>query len=464
MNIMKKLEAFSFRQNKEFLSNLLRLALPMIVQSMTMALLHMIDVVMIGQLGEVAIAAVGVTGQAVFIMTMLLVGINTGTASMMTQHWGARNIQAVRQLLGVSLRITFCAALVFFVVGRFFPRNFMGIYSSDAAVIDAGVQYMSIVAFSYLFVAVAQAFATCHRATESVKLPMMTGIITVCTNTLLNFLLIGGNFGFPALGIRGAAIATVIACSLETAIILSVTYFRKMTPAAKIRELFIPFHKGPVRWRNYLIIVAPVVGGELFWALGEAQFKLVYSRMGTDVMAAIGISTSIERLATVAIGGIAMSTAVMLGKIIGEGNRERATEYMKKCMIFTGIVSACVLTTLFFLRDTILSVFNVSPDVRMIAFNILGVYSFIGLMRHLNFTSIAGVLRGGGDTRFAMYIDTIPLWVFGVPLAYIFGLVIGWPPHWLYMLFAIEQSIKLTFGIIRMKKGKWIHDLANSGI
>jgi len=464
MNILKKLEAFSFNQNKEFLSNLLRLALPMIVQSMTMALLHMIDVVMVGQLGEVAIAAVGVSGQAVFLMTMFFMGVNTGTASLMSQHWGAQNVPAVRQLLGVSLRITFCAALVFFVIGRFFPRNFMEIYSNDAAVIEAGVQYMSIVAFSYLFVAIAQTFATCHRATESVKLPMTTGIIAVCTNTVLNFLLIGGNFGFPALGIRGAAIATVIACSLEAIVILSVTYCRKMTPAAKISELIIPFRKKLIHWRTYLIVVAPVIAGELFWALGEAQFKFVYSRMGTDVMAGVGISTSIERLVVVVIGGIAMSTAVMLGKLIGEGNREKATVYMKKCMIFTGMVSICLLTILFFLRGTILSIFNVSPDVRMIAFNLLGVYYFIGFLRHLNFTSIAGVLRGGGDTRFAMYIDTIPLWIFGVPLAYIFGLVVGWPPHWIYMLFGIEQSIKLVLGIIRMKKGKWIHDLASSGV
>jgi len=235
-----------------------------------------------------------------------------------------------------------------------------------------------------------------------------------------------------------------------------------MTPAAKLHELFILFRKGLMK--DYFMIVGPVVAGELFWALGEAQFRLVYSRMGTDVMAGMSIFSSIERLVTVAVGGIAMSTAVMLGKSIGEGNREKATSYMKKCMIFTGLISACLLTGLFFMRGAALSLFNVSADVRLIAFNVLGVYCFVGFLRHLNYTSIAGVLRGGGDTRFAMYIDTIPLWLFGVPFAYIFGLWYGWPAHWLYSLVIVEQTIKLTLGFIRMKKGKWIHDLADSGV
>jgi len=462
MKISRLADSFSFANNKEFLANLSRLALPMILQSMTMALLHMIDVVMVGQLGEVAIAAVGVSGQAVFLMSMFMVGVNTGTAAMISQHWGARNVQAVRSLFGLALRFTLGAALVFFIIGRFFTRGFMGIYSTDAAVIDTGVQYMSITAFSYLCVAVTQSFAMCHRATESVKLPMVTGIIAVCTNTFFNFCLIGGNFGFPALGIQGAAIATVIACSLEVTIMLGVTYIRKMTPAAKIHELLTLFREGLMR--DFMKIVAPVVAGELFWALGEAQFHLVYSRMGTDVMAGMGIFSSIERLATVAIGGIAGSTAVMLGKIIGEGNRGKATSYMKKCMVFTGMLSICLLTGLFFLRSTALSFFNVSPDVRMIAYNVLGVYCFVGFLRHLNYTSIVGVLRSGGDTRFAMFIDTIPLWLFGVPFVYIFGLWFGWPPHWLYMLVLVEQLIKLVLGLNRMKTGKWIHDLADSGV
>ena len=462
MDILSKLKAFGYARNKEFLSHLSRLALPMILQSMTMALLHMIDVVMVGQLGEVAIAAVGVSGQAVFLMTMFMVGVNTGTAAMMSQHWGARNILMVRSLLGLALRFTFGASLLFFIIGRFFPQYFMGFYSGDPEVIEAGIQYMSITAFSYLCIALTQSFATCHRATESVKLPMLTGIIAVCANTFFNFCLISGNLGFPALGIQGAAIATVIACGLDVTILLTVTYIRKMTPAAGISELFAKLRQGLMR--DYWKIVAPVVAGELFWALGEAQFQLIYSRMGTSVMAGIGISTSLERLATVAIGGIAGSTAIMVGKSIGEGDRTKATSYMKKCMVFTGMLSVCLLTTLFFLRGTALSMFNVSPDVRLIAFNVLGVYCFLGLFRHLNYTSIAGILRGGGDTRFAMFIDTIPLWVCSVPFAYIFGLFYGWPPHWLYMLFFIEQSIKLTLGLIRMKKGKWIHDLADSGV
>ena len=460
LKAIKKLQEFSFSRNKELLKHLLRLAVPVILQNMTLALLQMIDVVMVGQLGETAIAAVGIPNQAVFLMTMFMVGINTGTAVMISQHWGARDIRAIRSFLGLALKFSAGMAVFFFIVGRFFPRHFIGIYSNDHAVIEAGIQYMSITAFSYLCVAVTQSYAAAHRATESVKLPMVTGIFAVCTNTLLNYCLIGGNLGFPALGIRGAAIATATACGLEVAVLLSLTYIRKMTPAAKLSE-FRLFRKNLIR--DYFKIVAPVVGGELFWALGEAQFQLVYARMGTAVMAGMSIFSSIQRLTTVIIGGVAGATSIIVGKSIGEGNREKASSNAKQCMFVTGIMGAILLTCLFFLRRPALSFYNVSADVKLIAFNVLGVYCIVGNLRYLNYTSIAGVLRGGGDTRFAMLIDTIPLWVSGVPLAYIFGLGFGWPAHWLYLVFMIEQTIKLVLGLRRMRSGKWIHDLVNNG-
>jgi putative MATE family efflux protein len=460
MNTLEKLREFSFSRNKEFLGHLFRLAIPVILQNMTLALLQMIDVVMVGQLGETAIAAVGISNQAVFLLSMFMAGINTGTAVMISQHWGARDVRAIRSFLGLALKFSSGMAVVFFIIGRFFPRHFIGIYSNDPAVIEAGIQYMSITAFSYLCVAVTQSFAAAHRATESVKLPMVTGILGVCTNTLLNYCLIGGNMGFPALGIQGAAVATAAACGLEVTALLSVTYIRKMIPAANFSE-FRLFRKNLIR--DYLKVVAPVVGGELFWALGEAQFQLVYARMGTAVIAGMSIFSSIQRLTVVIIGGVAGATSIIVGKSIGEGNHEKASSNAKRCMLVTGIMGAVLLIGLFLLRKPALSFFNVSADVKLIAFNVLGVYCIVGNLRYLNYTSIAGVLRGGGDTRFAMLIDTVPLWVSGVPLAYIFGLGFGWPAHWLYMVFIIEQTIKLVLGLRRMASGKWIHDLVNTG-
>jgi len=447
-----------YRRNKEFLSHLFRLAIPMILQNLVMALMHIIDVVMIGHMGETAIAAVGISGQAVFLMSMFMVGINTGTATLISQNWGARNIRAIRSLLGIALAFSSAAALLFFCVGRFFPRAFLGIYSTDPAVLDAGAQYLSVVSFSYLCYGVSRPFAAAHRATESVKLPTVTGVIAILTNTFLNYCLIGGNLGFPRLGVRGAAIATVAGCALELAILLAVTYAKRMVPAAKLSELRL-YRKGLLG--DHLKIALPVVAGELFWALGEAQFQIVYARMGTAVVAAMNIFSSVERVTSVAIGGVANSTAVIVGKSIGEGGRDKAVSYAKKCMIVTGILGVCLLTGLFFLRGAALTFFTVSADVRLMAFNVLAAYCVVGNLRYLNYTSIAGVLRGGGDTRFAMYIDTVPLWLCSVPLAYICGLALHWPAHWLYMLFTIEQAAKLALGLNRMRTGKWIHSLAD---
>ena len=456
MDIRGKLHAFSFSRNKEFLTNLFRLAIPMILQNLVMALMNIIDVVMIGQMGEVAIAAVGISGQAVFLMSMFMIGMNTGTATMISQNWGARNMRAIRSLMGIALLFSTGAALIFFVIGRFFPKAFLGIYSEDPAVLEAGAQYMSIVAFSYLVYGISRPYATAHRATESVKLPTATGILAIFANTFFNYCLIGGNLGFPRLGIQGAALSTVIACSLELTVLLGVTYIRKMTPAARLSEFKI-YRKGLMA--DHLKIALPVVAGELFWGLGEAQFQIVYARMGTAIVAGMSIFSSVERITSVAIGGVANSTAILVGKRIGEGDKVQAESYAKRCMVVTGMLGVCLLTGLFFARGAALTLFNVSEEVKLIAFNVLAVYCFVGFFRYMNYTSIAGVLRGGGDTKFGMYIDTIPLWLCGVPLAYLCGLVLHWPAHMLYWLFTIEQATKLALGLNRMRNKKWIHDL-----
>ena len=443
-------------QDRMFYRVLLRLAVPIILQNFITAAMNIIDVAMIGQLGETAVAAVGLSNQAFFVLTLLLFGISSGSAIFTAQFWGQRDVPNVRRVLGLCLLLGVSGGAVFTIIAVGFPDAFLGIYTRDLAVIEAGSPYLRISGLGYILTAITFSYASILRSTEEVRLPMLVSVIAILFKTVLSYLLIFGHLGFPQMGILGGAIGTVAARLLECVLLISLTYLRKTAAAASLREMN-GFKGGYLR--KYIKTAMPVVFNELAWSLGITTYNMVYARIGTEAIAAMNIVFSIENLAFVAFIGISEATGIMIGNRIGAGEEGAAFQYARRSIIL-GVVGALLIGGLILLSSgTILSIYNISDTARDYSHKVLIISALSLWLRVTNLLIIVGVIRAGGDTRFGMLLDVSSIWLVGVPLALLGGFVFHLPVYHVYLLIMAEEAIKLAIGLYRFASKRWINNL-----
>jgi putative MATE family efflux protein len=446
-------------RDKTYYSTLVTIALPIIAQNFITSSLNVIDVGMLGQLGETTVAAVGLANQIFFLLVLSLFGAYSGVGVFTAQFWGKQDLQNVRRVQGIGLIIGLSSATLFTLVALVLPEQALRFYSEDPAVIELGASYLRIIGWSYLVTAVTFAFASVLRTTGYVRVPMMVSIIALSLKTFLNYGLIFGNFGLPELGVQGAAISTVIARLVEFGLMLAVVYLRKLPPAARIAELLdfdLAFLKRVLRTS------LPVLVNEMLWSLGITTYSMVYGRIGTDAIAAVNISASIENLAFVIFMGISDATGIMIGNRIGAGEEEQAFTYARRSLIISTTGAVLVGMVVLFGADYILNFYNLSDASRQNAHNILTVVGLLMWIRTSNMILIVGILRAGGDTRFSLILDAGSVWLVGVPLAVVSGLVLKQPVHVVYLLIMAEEAVKYGVGLWRMRSRRWVHNLVRA--
>jgi putative MATE family efflux protein len=449
----------NFFKDKDFFLTLLKLAVPIALQNLVASSLNMVDNVMVGQLGEKAIAGVAIANQVFFLLNLLLFGTYSGAAIFASQYWGKGDVHGVRNVLGICLKIGCSISLVFTLVSVLFPRQIIGIFNNDPTVIDLGAKFLSINAISFVITAVSFCYAQLSRSTGIVKLPMLASIIALSINTVLNYLLIQGKFGFPALGVSGASLATLIARIIEVIIIVSVIYSARYPVAAGLKEL-LNFDLDFIK--RFAKTTLPVIIHEGLWSLGMTVYTFIYGHMGANIVASMSIVSNIDRIALVLFFGLSNACAIMVGHRIGEEKPDLAYKESGKLLIISPSTGVIVGVLLFISFSGILTLFNVSADVKHYAAQILTVMCFIYPVRVFNFIMIVGVARAGGDTKFSLLTEIIPLWFLAIPLAAISGLYLHLPLVYVYLLSITEEFIKMALGLRRYFSRKWIHNVTHA--
>lgn len=445
--------------DKSYYRTLIRLAVPIILQYMISSSMNIIDVAMIGQLGDTAVAAVGLSNQAFFIMTLVMFGISSGTAIFSAQYWGQRDVASIRRVLGLCLGMAAGAALIFTGIGIFVPGSFLGVFSKDQAVIELGSRYMRIVGFSYLVTSITYSYSAVLRSTEEVRLPMLISSSAILFKTILSYLLIFGHLGLPKLGVEGAAIGTLIARYLECIVLLLFVYRKKTTAAVKPSDLQGYDRAFLVR---FFQTVLPVAFNELAWSLGVTVYTVVYARISTEAIAAVNIVFSIENLAFVLFLAISDATGIMIGNQIGAGREDHAFDYARRSLTI-GIVGAILIGGAIFLNiNNITQIYKISDISLDYTKKVLAISTTVMWLRVSNMLIIVGTLRPGGDTRFGLALDLISLWLIGVPLALVAGLVWHLPVYLVYLVVNTEELVKFIIGLRRVASRRWINNLVRS--
>ena len=455
MNIFRKV--FDYYRDPEYFSEVQKIAIPIIIQQFTFAGLNMLGVILVGQKGETSVAAVGFAGQIAFLLNLVHFGIISGAAMFTAQFWGRRDIPNLRRVLGLCLMLATSASLIFFLLSQFLPSQILHIYTKDEAVIALGIDYIRTFSWTFLFFAITFSYSLVMRSTGDVKTPTTISVGALCFSTFLSYSLIFGKFGFPEVGIQGAAIAAVIARALECVTLVSVTYLKKSPVAASLRELT-DFDKAFLG--KVIKPMLPVMLNELFWALGITTYNVIYGRMGTASFAAMNIVGTIEQMAFVLFIGISNATSVLVGNRIGADKEDEAFIYAGRSLglgIVGGLLIGLILQLV---KAPVLSLYNVSPDVIENAGRVINIITLFLWVRVNNMTIVVGILRAGGDTRFSLFLDGIIIWLVGVPAAYIGANVFHLPVYFVYLCAMSEEVTKYILGMLRYRSRKWINNLA----
>jgi len=419
--------------------------------------LNAVDVLMVGQLGETAVAAVGLAGQVFFLMTLFLFGVGSGAAIFSAQFWGRGDLANVRRILGLALILAVSGSVLFSTVAILAPAWVLSIYTHDPAVIAVGSSYLRVVGLCYVPTAISVTYAIILRSTRQVKVPMVVSVSALSLKTLLAYVLIFGKLGAPALGIMGAAVATVVARGVECSAMLTITYWRKLPAAAKLTEL-LDINRALVG--RYAHTASPVILGETFWSVGMTIYTGIYARIGTAPIAAVSIAGTIEGVALVPFLAIASAAAIMLGNRIGAGKVNDAMDYARR-FVFLSVGGALVVGFIIFIsRGLLMSLYRISPEARADAMGVLAAMAVALWLKAGNLVMVVGVMRSGGDTRFAFLADVGPMWLLGIPIALLSAFVLALPVYWVvFLVVLVDEGTKFLISLWRVRSALWIHSV-----
>ena len=451
--------SLSFLRDREFIRSMLALALPVAFQQLITASLNMIDVLMVSQLGETSVAALGLANQIFFLLILFLFGVTSGMSIFTAQYWGKGDVENIRRVLGICLAIAVAVAAAFTLAATLIPQRLMSFYTEDQAVIQLGSDYLRIVGLSYIPMAITVSYIAVLRSITFVKITVIVSVLALGLKTILAYLLIFGVGFFPELGVRGAAIGTAVGWAFECILLIVLVYLLR-TPLAANPLSYFRFDR-PFAM-NVLRTSMPAAINEVLWSVGITSYNAVYARIGTDAIAAVNINATIEELMFVLFIGLGNACAVMVGNKIGAGEKEIAFEYGRRFLIIGVTVAVMGGAIVFSMREVVISRLpEISPSAADNLRGLMFVFATSAWLKMVNFILFIGTMRAGGDTRYAMFTELFSIWAIGVPAALIGGFVLHLPVYEVYALVLLEEAAKAVIVLRRYLSRLWIHDLVN---
>lgn len=442
-----------------FIKKVIRIGIPIAFQNLLNTILNLVDNVMIGALGEGTIAAVGLANRVFFVFTLLLFGIVSGATILTAQYYGKRDIKNIRRVLGISLILGLLASLIFLIGGLFIPNTVMRIFTPNEGTIKIGAAYLSIVALSYPITAVTNCYIAVLRATNQLKAPVFITIISIMVNVIFNYAFIYGKLGAPVMGVKGAALATLIARIVECLLILLVIYRKECEARAKIKEL-LDVNKEFIK--KFFITASPVIANEFMWGLGVTMYSLVYGRMGDDAVASITITQNVEQICFVLLQGLSAATVVILGNELGANKLKKAEKHSEHIFTMQFILAGILIVLCLMIREPLINLFSVSEQVAYNVRNCLNVFIVYLPFRSFNLVNVVGVLRCGGDTKAALFLDITGVWFVGIPMAFLGGMVLKLPIYYVYAMITFEEFYKFILGRRRYNKKLWVRNIVGA--
>lgn len=441
----------------EFMKSLCKIAIPVTLQSMLQASFSIIDQIMIGQLGETNISAVGLCGNYSLIFSVVIGAVSTVAGILIAQFVGADDDKEAWCSFDISLICGIIISALFLFASGIFPTQILGLYTNDIRIINIGAVYFQIVAFSYIPMAISTVLSAWLRCKEHATIPFLASLGAVAANTGLNYVLIFGKLGFMPMGIKGAAIATLVSQLLNLLFIFIgfVVCIRKNGD-----KPILSLHFRKITLRDYFIMIMPILVSEFLWSLGQNVESAVYGHLSTANLAAYTLTCPIQGLIVGALSGLSAAAGVMVGKRLGKKEYDNAYAESKKIM-FAGLIGSLIVSTLLILlAGTYTRFYRVDNLVKELGKTLLIIFALYAPVKVENMILGGGIIRSGGNTRIIMIIDIIGTWCIGIPLCLIAAYVFHWGIVGVYTLLTTEEIFRLVVSLVIFKRRKWMISLS----
>lgn len=432
---------------------IVRLALPIALQQFMTALVGACDAIMLGKLSQDAMSAVSLATQVTFVFNLFMFAFMAGENMFVAQYYGKGDYTGISQVFSLVTKICGCTAVVFLAGTLFFPEQLMRILTNEETLIVLGSEYLRVIGISYVFSGIAQIFLAIMKNCGAVNMSTMINGVMVILNIALNAVFIFGLSGFPKMGIKGAALATVLATVVQ--FLWSVGYVLCRIRAVKFslrsceKKLFGRF------WQK----TVPLLINNLAWGIGFSMYSVIMGHLGTDAVAANGIANISKNLVVCFCLGLGNAGSIIVGNRLGADRLQEAKEVgetLTKTAIIAGIVSGLVLIAL---SPFITKMVDLTPTARGYLQKMLLISSYYIAGKSVNCMTIGGIFAAGGDSKFGMLCDSVTLWCIIVPLGCICAFILKLPVMVVYFVLNLDEIIKLPVVYKHYKKYKWIKNL-----
>lgn len=441
----------------EFMKSLCKIAIPVTLQSMLQASFSIVDQIMIGQLGETNISAVGLCGNFSLIFSVVIGAVSTVAGILIAQFIGAEDIKEAWSIFDLSLICGIIISALFLLAAGVLPLHILRLYTKDMSIINTGAVYFRIVAFSYIPMAVSHILSAWLRCREHATIPFLASFGAVAINTWLNYLLIFGKSGLPYMGIKGAAIATLIS-QLFNLIFIVIGFIYSIRKDGDKPVLSLHFKKLTIR--DYLIMIMPILVSEFLWSLGQNVESAVYGHLGISNLAAYTLTCPIQGLIVGALSGLSAAAGVMIGKRLGGKEYDEAYEESTKIMYAGLIGSLAVSALLILLAGEYTGLYRVDHSVKELGKVLLIIFALYAPVKVENMILGGGIIRSGGNTKIIMAIDIVGTWCIGIPLCLLAAYIFKWGIVGVYTLLTTEEIFRLVVSLIIFKRRKWMISLS----
>ena len=449
-------------KDKSFYKSLVFIALPVALQQLISLAVVMLDNVMVGSLGDISLSAVSQANQVTVFFTFFVRGISGGAALLISQYWGKKDFDRIKQIFSIAFRVTVILSGIVAVFVFFCPELVIKFFSNKTEILDEARSYIQIACFSYILFAVSDTFIAMLRCVEVVKVPFFVSIISFFVNLSFNYILIFGKLGLPAMGVRGAALATVITRAVELIFVMIFFFKIQKRFSVKPKELF---YAEKVMWKDFFKYGVPVIVGDVQWGLVGVCKAMVIGRLDVTMMAAVSISDVVMQLGLIFANGMAASACVLIGKTVGVKDYAKTREYSRTIEIIFAVVGVIMGALVFFTRGFPISLYNVSDETKQLADTLLAIGAFTLLGTSYHMACFTGINRGAGDSRFVFKVDMLCGWLVVVPLSVLsaMGYLNNWAPFFslplVYLCTRIDQCFKWIIAFIRLRGNKWIKNV-----
>ena len=446
-------------EKRHFYKLVFSLVLPMAIQNLINVGVSTADVIMLGKVSEVALSASSLAGQVQFILSLILFGLTSGACVLTAQYWGKKEIRTIEMIMALAMRMALITATLFTIFVLIFTEPVMRIFTNDPEVVKQGVEYLRIISFSYVIMAVTIVYLNIMRSVERVIVSMLIYLISLIVNVILNAITIFGLFGIEPMGIRGAAIATLAARCVELLIVFFYARFRNREVRFHLRDLL---SNDKLLRKDFITYSIPVMINELIWGTGTSVNAAIIGHLGTSVVAANSVMQVIRQLALVVAFGLANATAITLGKAIGEGRAEAAKLYAKRFVRLTLLLGFISIFVILGAAQISKNIMTLSDEAKSYLDFMTIIMSYFSFCQAYNTTLIVGVFRSGGDIKYGIFLDTFFMWCISIALGAVSAFILHLPAQVVYIILLSDEVIKIPFSSRRYRSMKWIKNITRS--